>query len=421
MKKKALLIAAAIVATIAVIMVIIFFTRKPAKIDGFEEAVSTIDELEIPAGVRIVALGEAAHGNREFQELKLDVFRELVKKTNVRALILEGEFGGCTLANDYIQGGEGDATELAKHLGYGIYRTDQMRDLIQWMHDHNETVPENDRVRLYGMDIQDDIDCMQVINSFYSRVDESKYADYSARLLDCLGETWDAYDAARYDEIVSLADEIAQDIRDNMASYSAKTTPVEAETAERAAIVIRKYLELYEKEGYSHLYRDTAMKENVDWILGIEERDHDSAVMIACHNGHMTRNQSSRFTFLGKFLAEEYGDSYYAIGTDFYYSTDNLPYNGGRITETLCSDDPLAYQVKDMPENRYLLDFNRVDPQSSLGKMINRSIKTGSIGEYYNPVFKYIKGNYQISFAPTDMYDAMILYYEVSPTTIWGR
>ncbi len=30
-----------------------------------------------------------------------------------------------------------------------------------------------------------------------------------------------------------------------------------------------------------------------------------------------------------------------------------------------------------------------------------------------------IKPMYEIRYAPVDMYDAMILYYEVNPTEIW--
>lgn len=45
---------------------------------------------------------------------------------------------------------------------------------------------------------------------------------------------------------------------------------------------------------------------------------------------------------------------------------------------------------------------------------------TGSVGEYYDDSFKTMKPYYQISFAPTDLYDAMIFYYEVNPIVIWG-
>ena len=87
-----------------------------------------MESLAVPANARIIALGEATHGNKEFQELKLSVFRTLVETTNVRELILEGDFGGCALVNEYINGGEGTAEDITRKLGYRILSTSIMDD-----------------------------------------------------------------------------------------------------------------------------------------------------------------------------------------------------------------------------------------------------------------------------------------------------
>ena len=98
MKKKSLIITGLIIATIGagtaakIIM-------KPKKISSFSKNVTAVSELTVPENARVIALGEATHGNKEFQQLKLTVFRRLVETTNVRALNLEGDFGGCALAN----------------------------------------------------------------------------------------------------------------------------------------------------------------------------------------------------------------------------------------------------------------------------------------------------------------------------------
>lgn len=119
-----------IVAVLLIVALVVIHFRKPGKINGFESAVTTINGIDIPEGTRIIALGEATHGNKEFQQLKLEVFRELVEKTNVRAIILEGDVGGCAIANAYIQGNEDTAEAVTKRLGYRIYRTDQMCELV---------------------------------------------------------------------------------------------------------------------------------------------------------------------------------------------------------------------------------------------------------------------------------------------------
>ncbi|MCR5213535.1 MAG: erythromycin esterase family protein [Eubacterium sp.] len=416
--KKSVIITC-VTAVLAVGVICGFMFKKPGKIDSFQDSVTSVENIAIPEGTRIVALGEATHGNKEFQELKLEVFQELVEDTNVRALILEGDMGGCALANNYIQGGEGSAEEVTKLLGYRLYRTDQMRNLVQWMHDYNETAAEDDKVRLYGMDIQNDINAINYIKDTYSKLDEEKCKTYSEKLDSLLGTESDAYDPADFDNINSFMDEISKDIEDNKDVYVETIGKDQVETLDRATYCIKSYLDYYEKQGASNKSRDTKMKENVDWALSIEENDHNGALMMACHNGHMTRNQSTMYTFLGKFLSDEYGDEYFAIGTDYYNTEVNLPGQDGRINVNFCSNDKLAYQVKDMEEDKCYINFDDVDDNSKLGKIINNKMKTGSVGEDYNFMYKILSSATHVNYAPTDMYDAMILYYETNPTVIW--
>ena len=418
-KKVVLAVILAVVVLAAVIAVLKL--KKPAKMKDFESQVTTIDGIEIPEGTRIVALGEAAHGNKEFQELKLEVFQQLVEKTNVRALILEGDLGGCAIANKYIQGGEGTAEEATLHLGYTLYKTDEMCKLVQWMHDYNETASEDDKVRLYGMDIQYDEDTVLYLEQFYQSVDETKYNDYSEKLTSIMGEAAEDFQASNYDSAVALMDEIKGDIAANKDAYTEVVGTAEVEFAEYAAENLKFFASYRAKENCSNKARDTYMKTNVDWFLEVEEREHNGAVMIGCHNGHMTRNHSSVATFLGTFLAEEYGDKYFAIGTDAYYSVTSLPKTSARdrIDRKFCSDDPIAYQVKDLPEDKYYVDFSKVDASSDLGKKINENIRTGSVGETDSIMYKFMKSTYTIKYKPTDMYDAMIVYYDVDPIRVW--
>ena len=114
-----------------------FGTGPCADTEEFVKYAGQIEDIKIPEGTRIVALGEATHGNREFQQLKLDVFQETVKNAGVRAFALEGDFGGCEYVNRYIHGGDGTAEEAAAAIGFAIYRTNEMAELISWMREYN--------------------------------------------------------------------------------------------------------------------------------------------------------------------------------------------------------------------------------------------------------------------------------------------
>ena len=55
-----------------------FGTGPCADTNEFSKYSAPISEITIPEDTRIIALGEATHGNAEFQQLKLDVFKLMV-------------------------------------------------------------------------------------------------------------------------------------------------------------------------------------------------------------------------------------------------------------------------------------------------------------------------------------------------------
>lgn len=71
-----------------------FGTGKTANVEEFAEYAQSVENLSIPEDKKIIALGEATHGNVEFQQLKLEVFKQMVEHYDVRAFALEGDYGG---------------------------------------------------------------------------------------------------------------------------------------------------------------------------------------------------------------------------------------------------------------------------------------------------------------------------------------
>ena len=162
--------------------------------------------MEIPANAQIIALGEATHGNAEFQQLKTDIFKILVENYGVRAFAIEGDFGGCEQVNRYIHGGEGTAKEAAAAIGFKIYQTEQMAELISCMREYNENAPAGEDLRFYGFDMQ------RYLNSFNFLLDTAKEKDLDTAELENLvvGEQWsDTYDnSARADIITEIKAEL---------------------------------------------------------------------------------------------------------------------------------------------------------------------------------------------------------------------
>ena len=86
--------------------------------------------------------------------MKLEVFKKLLEERGVRAFALEGDCGGCEAVDRYIHGGEGTAQEAAAAIGFAIYRTEEMAELVSYLREYNENASAGEDVRFYGFDMQ---------------------------------------------------------------------------------------------------------------------------------------------------------------------------------------------------------------------------------------------------------------------------
>ena len=388
-----------------------FGTGKSADAGELKKYAGPVSELRIPESTRIVALGEATHGNREFQALKLEVFRVLVENCGVRALALEGDFGGCEAVNRYIHGGEGSAEDAAAAIGFAIYRTQEMADLIAWMRSYNETAPEGQDLRFYGFDMQR----YEYNHRFLSEAAQTR--GIAAPELEQLWDGDDYSDQYSADERAAIYTDVRQKLADAGDGYDA-----------HFADILLQNIELGKRwsdaSGEATALRDQYMAENTLWILEQEQHRGNDRIFITGHNGHLEQKGSydAEHKVMGNLLADELGaDAYFAIGTDFYKTTVNLPKkNGGRSTHTFYSHDPLAKAARENGGAECWLDFSAIPDSSVLKKQVTDYCWMGSVGEGYSALMSLLPMSYRVWRSPAELYDGMILVPRATPTEIRG-
>ncbi len=392
------------------------------EVKDFANYAKNIEEITLSDEVKIVALGEATHGNKEFQELKLDVFAHLVETTSVRAFAIEGDFGSCMIANDYILHDIGTVEDAVKNLGFEIYRTDEMLELVQWMHDYNQNAKEDDKLRFYGFDMQRNEAAKERIKAFYNVVSQEKGTDYMTQWDDYYGDSNGSLPTENLTALKELVNEMIADMKEQKKSYKKMTNEETYAYALQSATCLLQNLDLYdvsnEYKGYADV-RDQYMAENVKWILDREEQVYGTKLMIAGHNGHVARVVNSAYTNMGSYLAKEFGDAYYVIGTDFYKTNCSIATKEARADYKFCSDDPIAKAVGDMENNQYFLSFDEARESEELSALLDSSMPTGSLGESYSFLMKFVKTSYQLRIPPSQLYDGMIFVYEVTPIEVW--
>lgn len=390
------------------------------KVNDLATYAEAITDITIPEEARIIALGEAAHGNVEFQQLKLDVFKHLVETTDVRSFALEADFGGCAVANNYIVYNEGSAEEAVEALGFQIYATDQMLELIEWMHDYNLQSDENDKVRFYGFDMQRVEYSWEIVKEFYEAINTNVATGFLTMLEEIYGGE-DSYREEILPEAEKLMNSIISDMNSNADTYIVTTGEETYAYALQAVNCLLQNAILSDETSQYSQIRDKYMAENTKWILNREENLYGTKLMISGHNGHVAKGVSAPYTNMGIYLDEEFGEEYFVIGTDFYNTTCNIANETGRGDYDFCSDDPLAKAVGELDENICYLDFVKANESEELAGIINNKMKMGSLGEGYSPLMKILKQTYQIDIVPSELYDGMILVYEATPIEVWEK
>lgn len=116
-----------------------------------------IDSAIADSGVELVVLGEEIHASKGFYELKAKAIKELIQHHGFRRLAFEDNPLNIAHIDRYLQSGQGDLKSLMTAKLYKVWQAQSIFDLFRWLRKWNERAKNpDDRIRLYGFDIQGD-------------------------------------------------------------------------------------------------------------------------------------------------------------------------------------------------------------------------------------------------------------------------
>lgn len=381
------------------------------KIKNFDNYTQQVSEIAVPE-VTITALGEATHGNVEFQEMKLTVFQQLVKQ-GYHAFVLEANYGDCARVNEWIQGGEGTLEEMVQLLSFRIYHTEQMGELLNWMREYNSQANEGEKLRFYGFDLQGmDWEAKQILS--YCRANNITEIEEYAQWLEKLEMSMDYYSEEQAIELWAKVTAV-KTILENHENKE----DLEYRRAIHGAELIYDGIDMNKDSDLYSSKRDEYMAKNVGWIVEEEKKFENEHIFICGHNGHVAK-EGLDYKVMGEYLEETYKEEYFVIGTDYFKTECNMPkLDGERTTHEFTSSDPLAAQLKNMEEEMVYLEFDSVpETEKKLYHTIHSKMHMGSLNEAYSPIMKIWAYTYRIHKVPSDLYDGMIAVYEATPIVV---
>ncbi|MCK4818266.1 erythromycin esterase family protein, partial [bacterium] len=259
---------------------------------------------------RIVALGEATHGTREFFQIKHRMVEFLVNEMDFTVFAIEATLGGAFELNDYVLTGNGDPERALGTLVYPAWNTEEVLALVNWMREYNSS--HEKKVKFYGFDNKPAAGSAKAVYNFLRKTDGTH--DYD-EVLSVLKNLWTAgrLITGPKEKIYSAAEEIKSliaHLESQQAAY-ARQTPSRQEIQDLGewklvvlhAKVLLQYLNFYRVPSISIAtdIRDPSMAENVRGLMGYE----DGAKMILwAHNAHVAAGYGGG---MGQHLRKMYG------------------------------------------------------------------------------------------------------------------
>jgi erythromycin esterase len=384
------------------------------EIPGLREEMKPLSADHIPDNVSVLAIGEAVHGGREFQELKLSVLREMVEKQGYTAFALEADYSECADINRYLQSGEGKPEELVQKFSFPIYHTKEMAALLGWIQDWNRTAPEEKKVRFYGFDMQNPETGYAFLKQYSLAHGLATEAEFDAVLKNILTPPYSLSPESAGQAIVFLDGLRAKAGDADMRDADARDFQMELTT-------VRQAMESWTSTEESNTLRDRDMAENVEAIRKIEAEIGSGKIVISAHDGHIER-VNPIYTSMGVLLAQNFGNDYYAIGTDVWKVRDNIKSMGEakRSMQTFVSCDPLAAQARFAEGQQYVLYFSALsDEESRIAALVRTPMRMMQLGEGYTFLMRLLPDrSYRLKGVPAAYYDAMLFLYEAHPIEI---
>jgi len=384
------------------------------EIEEGEVGMKPLSAEYIPENISILSIGEAAHGCKEMQELKLSVFKEMVEKRGFTAFALEADYGAGAGINRFIQGGEGSAEEMVQKFAFPIYHTIEMAELISWMREWNESAPEEKKVRFYGFDMQDPEGSYAFLKE-YSLSHKLTSEEEFSKNLDCIkGENF-SLNATNAEGVIAFLDSLKEKVE-----KSSEEENKDKQDFLMELNTVRQAAETWLSKEDSSVLRDRDMEENVKKILEIEQKIGSGKLVISAHDGHIQK-ENPIYNSMGVLLTKDFGEAYYAIGTDVWKVTDNIKVFGEakRTVQSFVSIDPFAAQARFAKRKQYALYFSSItDEKSKVYQLIHTPMKMLQLGEGYSFVMRFFPNSYRVKSAPVQRYDGMIYLYEGKPIEI---
>jgi erythromycin esterase len=283
------------------------------------EAGASLDDLRALGphigNARVVAMGEATHGTREFFQLKHRFFEYLVTDLGFTVFAIEANWSEALVLNDYVLHGKGDPSTALAGLHFWTWDTEEVLALIEWMREYNAA--NGPKLKFYGVDMQFTGAAASALSTYLSEVDD-EFAKELLQTLEALRNPgWRSLPRSRQEDISGDLERAALNMEKKRRHYVRRSAQTDWQLARQHLAILRQaHTDVVRSpQMTSWDLREVSMADNLLWILDHEGKD--ARVFLWAHNLHVTKGSTSRGLAMGGYLADRLGQDYVSIGIVF--------------------------------------------------------------------------------------------------------
>lgn len=271
-------------------------------------------------GKRIVALGESSKGYGDLQLLKGKMVQYLHDELDYDVFIMEAGFGDAKICWENIKYSD-DGLETKDNSLLKNARSDEFNPLFKYIKEKSET---DDKLIYSGYDTRISGNALKFkLKRIVGKVEIQMIQDSIKSGLQSFSTMLrmrDSLEAFQYHKNnlfagIDLATSVLDDNREEIIEKEI-ASPKELDIVLHALDYIRQSSDFEFGEAYTVglSLRDSLMSQNV--IKQIKTEYPEKKIIIWGHNGHIEKlaGEGDNIKWMGHFLAEEFGDDYYAMG-----------------------------------------------------------------------------------------------------------
>lgn len=337
---------------------------------------------DVVGGARVVALGEATHGTREFFQMKHRLLEYLVSELGFSVFAIEANWPESEAVDEYVRTGRGDPARALAGLYFWTWNTEEVLDLIRWMRQWN-AVPGHRQVRFYGFDMQAGAVSAERLAARLQQIDAALAAEVGPALARLAAD--ERADAPKVENLAAVAAVLPR---------IAERLPKPASATDRQALVdhqyvrvLQQYTELRSDAKGATKLRDRAMADNVRWIADVAEPG--SRIVLWAHNWHVA-NSDEPFPWMGHHLETALGKEYLPVGFLFHHGAFQAMgrVGRGRGLNEFAVGPPPAGALEDTFERAgwplCLLDLRRLPPSGTVAEWFRSPQSVREIGASFS-------------------------------------